>query len=74
MKYSVSLYLLLLLFSCTKMKSTKVTEEEFNRITTSISTGWNEGNAKLAAHYFAENAVYEEPPKKQFYKGKENIF
>jgi len=74
MKYIVFIYFLLPLFSCTKMKSKEINDEQFDRIALSISKGWNEGNAKLAAQYFADNAVYEEPPKKQFYKGKENIF
>lgn len=28
----------------------------------------------MAADVFATNAVYEEPPKKQFYKGKQHLF
>ena len=74
MKYIVFISLLLPLFSCKQTKSREINDEQFTSIALSISKGWNEGNAKLAAQYFADNAVYEEPPKKQFYKGKENIF
>lgn len=56
------------------MKTSKIDNEEFLSIVQDISTGWNSGNAELASKYFAENAIYEEPPKKQFYKGKKDIF
>jgi hypothetical protein len=39
-----------------------------------VAEGWNEGNAEKAANMFAENAIYEEPPKKQYYQGKAAIF
>lgn len=51
-----------------------MSDGEFIEIAQSIAKGWNEGNASFAAQFFAENAVYEEPPKKQFYKGYDSIF
>jgi hypothetical protein len=49
-------------------------EAEFGDILYGVAQGWNEGNAGMAAYYFADDAVYEEPPKKQLYKGKKEIF
>lgn len=72
-------YLILLIFSisivsCKELKTESIDEKQFKKILWDISTGWNSGDAKLAAKFFAENAVYEEPPKKQFYKGSKEIF
>ncbi len=74
MKFTVFISLTLVLLNCTNMKLTDINAEEFIKIATDISKGWNEGNAKFAAQYFDDDAVYEEPPKKQFYKGQKNIF
>jgi hypothetical protein len=41
---------------------------------TQLADGWNEGNAGKAAAIFAEDAIYEEPPRKQYYKGRTAIF
>lgn len=54
--------------------STNLTEKEFLRIADTVAEGWNTGNARLAADCFDANAVYEEPPRKQFYKGYDSIF
>jgi hypothetical protein len=58
---------------CTRSTDT-LTVQQFKSVVYTLSQGWNEGNARMAAEVFAENAVYEEPPKKQFYKGKQQIF
>jgi hypothetical protein len=52
----------------------RLTTQQFKAVVHILSKGWNEGNARVAAGVFAENAVYEEPPKKQFYNGKQQIF
>ena len=68
----------LFLFTITQCSSsentTGIREQQFADIMNQISRGWNEGNAKLASEVFAPNAVYEEPPQKQFYKGRPAIF
>lgn len=74
MKFIALTYCLLLLVGCSNFERTEINNKEFNEVLESISKGWNEGNAELAAHHFADSAVYEEPPKKQFYKGKEQLF
>lgn len=73
MKLTSILFLLFISISC-YINVENINEEEFIKIVNDIAKGWNEGNAELAAQYFDENAVYEEPPKKQFYKGQKNIF
>jgi hypothetical protein len=62
-----------LLTKCSSDNKT-INQEDFSRIVTDIAKGWNEGNASLAAQYFDEHAIYEEPPKNQIYKGRKEIF
>ena len=51
-----------------------INEKYFTEVLTNIAKGWNEGNATFAAQYFADSAVYEEPPRNQLYKGQKEIF
>lgn len=39
-----------------------------------IANGWNTKNAEKAADCFTDDAVYIEPPDKQFFKGKEELY
>src|SRR3989337_3931991 len=64
-----------LMIKCSSGNNNKtITQKDFTHIVTDIAKGWNEGNASLAAQYFDEHAVYEEPPGKQIYKGRKEIF
>jgi hypothetical protein len=68
------LMLIVISFSGCKRSANSLTTQQFKSTVYTLSEGWNEGNARKAADVFAENAIYEEPPKKQFYKGKQQIF
>jgi ketosteroid isomerase-like protein len=68
------LILVAVCFSQCNHAADTITTQQFKSAVYTLSQGWNEGNARMAANVFAENAVYEEPPKKQFYKGKQQIF
>lgn len=70
----VILISIILLTRCSSENTEPLTEKSFSEIATNIAKGWNEGNATFASQYFDENAVYEEPPKKQLYKGRKEIF
>ena len=52
----------------------KLTYKEFERLMHTVSDGWNEGNARKAADCFGEGAVYAEPPDKQLYGGREQLY
>jgi hypothetical protein len=66
---------ILLLVACScQSKTQHISDEEFVEMLTQIAEGWNEGNARKAADVFADDAVYEEPPKKQYYQDKSEIF
>ncbi len=39
-----------------------------------IADGWNEGNAPQAADCFSEDAIYVEPPEKQLYHGRSELY
>ncbi len=39
-----------------------------------IAQGWNTKNAKMATDCFTDNAAYIEPPDKQFFKGKKELY
>lgn len=51
-----------------------LTDAGFRLLLETIATGWNEGDAAKAAACFAEDAVYEEPPAKQLYVGRAELF
>ena len=72
----ITLFVFILIFLSCKQPDSKenITENEFIEIVNGVSKGWNEENAELSAQYFDDDAVYEEPPKQQFYRGKANIF
>jgi hypothetical protein len=68
------LFPLIFLIKCSSETAEMISEKRFTEIATNIGKGWNEGNATFAAQYFADSAVYEEPPKNQLYKGRKEIF
>lgn len=74
MKSRVYIVLILTIISCENAEIRNINTQEFIEIASNISTGWNEGNAKLVAQHFDKDAIYEEPPKKQFYKGQKDIY
>lgn len=51
-----------------------LTSQQFEALMRTVSDGWNEGNARKAADCFAEDAVYSEPPRKQFYRGRAQLY
>ena len=51
-----------------------VSTEEFEHLMRTIAEGWNEGNARKAADCFREDAVYVEPPDKQLYHGRAELY
>jgi hypothetical protein len=69
-----TLLFLLVACACQKRETQRISGGEFTHMLTQISDGWNGGNARMAADVFAVDAVYEEPPRKQYYKGQAAIF
>lgn len=47
---------------------------EFKQLMRTIADGWNEGDARKAADCFSEDAVYVEPPEKQLYNGRSELY
>jgi hypothetical protein len=50
--------------------SRRLTRAEFRRLMETVAEGWRSGNAAMAAACFAEDAIYSEPPRVQFYRGR----
>jgi len=46
----------------------------FRALMERVAEGWGEGNAAKAVECFTEDALYEEPPRKQFHSGREDLF
>jgi SnoaL-like domain len=69
-----SVYIMLIMLSCSSNDKIRLKENQFVEIAEGIAKGWNEGNARSASAFFSDNAVYEEPPKKQFYKSRDSLF
>lgn len=52
----------------------KLTFEEFRQLMQTVSDGWNEGDARKAADCFSKDAIYVEPPDKQLYHGRAELY
>lgn len=48
--------------------------EGFRALMERVAAGWREGNAANALECFTEDALYEEPPRKQFHSGRADLF
>ena len=51
-----------------------LTRVEFIRLLRRLADGWNTGNARQAADCFAEDALYTEPPDRQYYSGRDALY
>lgn len=51
-----------------------MTATQFNQLMQTIADGWNEGNARKAADCFSPDAMYIEPPDKQVYRGRDELY
>ena len=58
----------------TQKDSITLTAQEFERLMMTISDGWNKGDAREAADCFSEDAIYVEPPDKQLYHGRSELY
>jgi hypothetical protein len=56
------------------MGNIKISTAEYVRLMQTVSDGWNEGNARKSADCFSEDAIYVEPPEKQLYQGREELY
>ena len=52
----------------------KISSQDFKKLLNAVADGWNSGDARMAADCFTEDAVYMEPPDKQLYQDKNDIF
>ena len=52
----------------------KITAAQFKELMQTVAAGWNEGNAKKAADWYTEDALYTEPPEKQVYVGRKALY
>ena len=52
----------------------KISTDEFERLMQTIAESWNEGNARQAADCFSHDAIYVEPPDKQLYRGRAELY
>ena len=50
------------------------TTSQFERLMQTIAESWREGNARRAADCFSESAIYVEPPEKQLYHGRAELY
>jgi len=65
---------LLTALSVTDAKEQRITSKRFERLMQLLADSWNKGDARKAADYFSEDAIYSEPPDKQLYKGRAELF
>lgn len=52
----------------------KLTFKDFEQLMQTVAQGWNEGSAHKAADCFSEDAIYVEPPDKQLYHGRAELY
>ena len=51
-----------------------LSQQEFVRLLQQLADGWNRGNAEQAASCFTDDALYTEPPDKQYYAGRDALY
>jgi hypothetical protein len=51
-----------------------ISMHDYNQLMQAVADGWNEGNARKAADCFSEDAIYLEPPEKQLYHGRAELY
>ena len=56
------------------MGNMKIATADFEKLMQTIANGWNEGDARKAADCFSEDAIYVEPPEKQLYRGRTELY
>jgi uncharacterized protein (TIGR02246 family) len=52
----------------------QVGSAEFVSLLEQLAEGWNQGDSRKAADRFTENAIYIEPPDRQLYQGREELY
>jgi hypothetical protein len=60
--------------SLTSAASVGSSAREFEALLQRLAEGWNSGNSRAATECFTVDAVYVEPPRKQVYRGREELF
>jgi ketosteroid isomerase-like protein len=65
---------LLTALAVTEAREERITSKGFERLMQLLADSWNKGDARKAADCFAEDAIYSEPPDKQLYKGRAELF
>ena len=64
-----------LLISCKGLHDKdRLTSDKFNHLLSTVAKGWEEGDSRMAADCFAEDAIYIEPPNQQLYRGRNELF
>ena len=51
-----------------------ITRQEFVELLQRLADGWNGGDAQQSADCFTKDALYTEPPDKQYYTGREALY
>jgi ketosteroid isomerase-like protein len=51
-----------------------LTATQFAALMEKIATGWNQGNAQMAADCFSEDAIYSSPPSGKLRRGRKHLF
>ena len=51
-----------------------ITTAAFENLMQTVAQGWNTGNARQAADCFSEDAIYVEPPDRQLYHGRGELY
>ena len=52
----------------------RLSSSQFRQLLETVAAGWNEGDARRAADCFAEDAIYLEPPDRQSYRGRPELY
>lgn len=52
----------------------QITKPEFIQLLQRLADGWNNGDAQQASECFTQDALYTEPPDKQYYSGRDALY
>jgi SnoaL-like domain len=51
-----------------------MTQNEFRQLLEAVATGWSTGDVTLATGCFTPDAIYTEPPRRRYFRGRDDLF
>lgn len=77
MKHQIAFFLVMVVLATPAFSQDKqdhLNTAQFEILLRNLADGWNAGDSRKAANCFTIDAIYMEPPNKQLYRGRDELF